>query len=261
MWRLAVVHLCANAVLLGCGYYWLGISESRGSSLAWSALIGMLLLGLACSTYGATFAFFSAAEGKQAFPAWKTAARNLLPLAAAAAAIAVAYGLLALLQDYSSDPAFNIASFLTLKFRKPVTPASVSRVFDAVFWLIRWVALPVVLLPIFCAISTRGWQRLPCHRRGRSKMVVLVCGARAAFGCGLGSVEIARLDAASPDFQLRDDQLPAARDVRLLAFRRGLVGAGICDFSGQAALHPIQHRGLTITLDQRADFRLCSRVG
>ncbi len=157
MWRLAVVHLGANALLLGCGYYWLGISESRSSSLAWSALIGMLLLGLACSTYGATFAFFSAAERQQIFPAWKTAARNLLPLAAAAAAIAVAYWLLALLQDYSSDPAFNIASFLTLKLRKPVTPASVARVFDAVFWLIRWVALPVVLLPIVCAISTRGW--------------------------------------------------------------------------------------------------------
>jgi hypothetical protein len=154
--RLALAHLLANAVLLGCGYYWLGIGESRTTALAWSALIAILLIALACSTYGATFAFF--AERRQVRLAWKIAIRNLLPLSAAAAAIAVAYWLLALLEDYSSDPAFTIASFLTLKLRKPVTPASVLRVFDDVLWLIRWVVLPVVLLPMLAAISTRGWQ-------------------------------------------------------------------------------------------------------
>lgn len=156
--RLAAAHLLANALLLGCGYYWLGISESRGSALAWSALIGVLLIALACSTYGATFAFFGAAERKRVFPAWKTAARNLLPIAAAVVAIAIGYWLLAELQDYSSDPAFTVASFLTLRLRKPVRPASVLRVFNAALWIVRWVALPVALLPMLSAISTRGWR-------------------------------------------------------------------------------------------------------
>jgi hypothetical protein len=169
MWRLAALHLGANALLLGCGYYWLGISESRGSSLTWSALIGLLLIALACSTYGATFAFFSADERKQVLPAWKTAARNLFPLAAAAAAIAIAYWLLALLQDSSSDPAFSVASFLTLKLRKPVTSASVLRIFDAALWLIRWVVLPVALLPMLSAISTRGWPGFKSINAGARK--------------------------------------------------------------------------------------------
>jgi hypothetical protein len=156
--RLAVVHMLANALLLGCGYYWLGISESRNSALAWSVLIGLLLMVIACSTYGATFAFFGATERRLVFPAWKTAIRNLLPLAAGAAGVAVAYWLLAELQDYSSDPAFTVASFLTLKLRKPVTPASVQRVFDDVLWVIRWVVGPVVLLPMLSAIATRGWR-------------------------------------------------------------------------------------------------------
>jgi hypothetical protein len=38
-----------------------------------------------------------------------------------------------------------------------VTPASVSRIFEAAVWVIRWVVLPVVLLPMLSAISTRGW--------------------------------------------------------------------------------------------------------
>jgi hypothetical protein len=167
--RLAVVHLLANALLLGCGYYWLGISESRNSALAWSALIGLLLMVIACSTYGATFAFFGTAERKQVLPAWKIAARNLLPMAAAVVAIATVYWLLVLWQDFSSDPAFTLASFLTLTFRKPITPASVSRVFDAALWLIRWVVLPVVLLPMLSAIATRGWRGFDAIGSGARK--------------------------------------------------------------------------------------------
>ncbi|HEY1759581.1 MAG TPA: hypothetical protein VGG72_29680 [Bryobacteraceae bacterium] len=158
MWRLAVVHLLANAVLLGCGYYWLGIGESRSSALAVSALIGLLLVALACSTYGATFAFFSAAERKQVSTAWKIAARNVLPMATAAFGIAVLYWLLAMWQDYSSDPAFTLASYFTLTFRKPVTPAAVLKVFDWALWLLRWAVLPVLLLPMLAAISTDGWR-------------------------------------------------------------------------------------------------------
>jgi hypothetical protein len=158
MWRLGVVHLLANAVLLGCGYYWLGIGESRGSALAWSAFIGLLLIALACSAYGATFAFFGAAERKHVSTAWKTAVRNLLPMAATALAIVILYWLLVMWQDYSSDPAFTLASYFTLAFRKPVKPASILKVFDAALWLVRWAVLPVVLLPMLAAISTNGWR-------------------------------------------------------------------------------------------------------
>jgi hypothetical protein len=97
------------------------------------------------------------------------AARNLLPLAAAAAGIVVVYGLVAMLRDSSSDAAFTVASFLTLKLRKPVTPAAVLRIVDAALWLIRWVVLPVVLLPMLAAISTRGWPGFGCIGAGARK--------------------------------------------------------------------------------------------
>jgi hypothetical protein len=169
MTRLTLAHLLANAVLLGCGYYWLGIGESRTTTLAWSALIAFLLLAMACSTYGATFAFFGGPKRERVFPAWKTAARNLLPLGAAVVAIAAAYWLLGMWQDYSSDPASTVASFLTLTIRKPVTPASVLRVFDGALWFMRWVVLPVVLLPMLAAISTRGWPGFKAIAAGDRK--------------------------------------------------------------------------------------------
>lgn len=155
--RLTLVHFAANAAALGAGYYWLGLSDSRGSTLAWSAFLALLLLLFVCATYGAAFVYFGAVERKAALPAWRIAARNVLPLAVAAIGIAILYWLLALWQDFSKGPAFLLGSFLTLTFRKPVAPALMLTIFDAILFLIRWAVLPVLLLPMLSAISTRGW--------------------------------------------------------------------------------------------------------
>ncbi len=142
--------------MLWLGYYWLGIGESRTAMLAWSALVALIVAGLGCWTYGASFAFFQP-DNRRVSAAWRSALRNLLPLAAAAAGIAVIYCLLSLWNDYSAHPAAQVASYLTLKLRKPVRPASVLRVFRIVLGLIRWMALPVLLLPMLSAISSQGW--------------------------------------------------------------------------------------------------------
>jgi hypothetical protein len=47
---------------------------------------------------------------------------------------------------------------LTLKFRKPVRPATVMRWFNAVLWMVRWVLLPADLLPLFSGVAARGWR-------------------------------------------------------------------------------------------------------
>ena len=58
LWKLVIVHLLANAILLGVGYFWLGIGESRYSALVWSALLALLVQTAASVTYGASLAFF-----------------------------------------------------------------------------------------------------------------------------------------------------------------------------------------------------------
>jgi hypothetical protein len=155
--RFAAAHLLANAVILAAGYYWLGIPESRSSTLALSAAVALSLIAAVSITYGAAFAFFCL-DAKAVAPAWRIAARNLLPLATASIAITAIYVLLALWQDYSSNPAFTLASFLTMTLRKPVKPAAVSRIFDAILFLLRWAIVPVALLPMLAAISIHGWS-------------------------------------------------------------------------------------------------------
>ncbi len=155
---LALIHVLANIVVLWLGYYWLGIGETRAATLAWSALIALIVALLGCWTYGASFAFFGVQDNQRVSAAWKAALRNLLPLAAAGAGIIVIYYLLSLWNGYSSHPAAQVASYLTLKLRKPVRPSSVLRVFRIGLGLIRWMALPVLLLPMLSAISSQGWR-------------------------------------------------------------------------------------------------------
>jgi hypothetical protein len=81
--------------------------------------------------------------------------RHVGPLLLAAIAVLAVYGLL---NTSLAQPAFKLASFLTLKLHKPIKPASVLRVFGAILWLVRWVVLPVALLPMASGVADRGWR-------------------------------------------------------------------------------------------------------
>ena len=129
---IAVLHLAGNAVLLGMGYYWLGVGESRAATLAWSVFLLLLILSLACWLHSATFAYFGGAGLRTAF---RTALQHLsLTLALVIAAIV----LYLVLGNWSSG-------------QKAVKIA---------LWLLRWVLLPALLVPIFANVSLRGWRGL-----------------------------------------------------------------------------------------------------
>jgi hypothetical protein len=148
---LAAVHLVGNALLLWLGYYWLGLGETRAAALAWSALVALLLLTLACWLHGATFAYFADTR--------RLPLRRLPLLVAAVIVLLAVYWALAEWSDYSSQPAFRVASYLTMTFRKPVKPATVLSVFKLALWLVRWMAVPVLSLPVICGIATRHRSR------------------------------------------------------------------------------------------------------
>lgn len=162
---LAGAHLVGNALLLWLGYYWLGLGETRAATLAWSALVALLLLSLECWLQGATFAYFS---DRQRFPL-----RRLPLLMAAVILILAVYWALARWSDYSSWPAFKTASYLTMTLRKPVKPAAVLGVFNVALWLVRWTIVPVLALPIVCGIASRRPRRKWWH--WIATPVLLVC--------------------------------------------------------------------------------------
>jgi len=156
--RLFAIHVVGNAVVLGLAYYWLGIGESRAATLAWSAALAIVILCLACCLHGGTLVFFRAGESRSLSAAFRTALRHMAPFLAAVVVIAAVYWLLAQWAAYSSTPALRIASWCSLKLRKPIKPATVLRVFSFVLGLVRWMAIPVLVLPMFSGIVARGWR-------------------------------------------------------------------------------------------------------
>jgi hypothetical protein len=153
MRRLVPIHMATNALLLWLVYYWLGIGESRAFTLLWSFTVALAILALLSATYGAALVYFRTGKAP-----WRTAIANLLPLVTATVGALCIYFLLAKWTDYNPTPATKVASYLTLEFRKPVRPASTLAIFNAVVWLVRWMILPVMLLPMIAAIAVSGWR-------------------------------------------------------------------------------------------------------
>jgi hypothetical protein len=154
MKQLAAIQLIGNAAALMLGYYWLSIGEARIGLLAWSFTIALFTAALFLWIHGAGLAY-----GLNSNAPFRAALRRLPVLLIAAIVVLLLYIGLARLQDASADPAFRFASWLTLKFRKPVKPATVARIVSAAFWLLRWILLPILLMPLVRAVVT--WRRPP----------------------------------------------------------------------------------------------------
>jgi hypothetical protein len=156
-WPLWAAHLAGNALLLWLGYYWLGLGESHAPALLWSAVVALAIVAAACWLHGAAFAWFADAKPRlrRVFAA---SLRRLLPLVCAAAVAVLVYVLANLAENAASAGSFKVASWLTLKLRKPVRPSAMLRVCAVVFWLVRWVVLPVFLLPMVAGVAARGWR-------------------------------------------------------------------------------------------------------
>src|ERR1035438_5442785 len=155
--KLFVLHLVANALLLWLAYEWLGVGESPRRRLLWSALDALAILALVSWFHGATLVFFRTSEPK-INGAFRTALGHIPALLVAAILVLALYGLLAWAAAASGQPAFRLASWLTLKLRTPVKPATVTRIFLGGFWIVRWAVLPVALLPMASGIAASGWH-------------------------------------------------------------------------------------------------------
>jgi hypothetical protein len=156
--QLFLLHFVANALLLWLGYEWLGVGESTRVRLLFSALDALAILALVCWFHGATLVFFRTGGEPEISGAFRTALRHIPALVVAATLVLVLYGLLVWAAAASGQPAFRLASWLTLKLRTPVKPATMARIFLGGFWIVRWVALPVALLPMASGIAARGWR-------------------------------------------------------------------------------------------------------
>ncbi|HEX6546536.1 MAG TPA: hypothetical protein VF023_09535 [Bryobacteraceae bacterium] len=154
---LCALHLIGDALILWLGYAWLSIPESNTTHLLWSLFVVLLFACSALWLHGTALAYFSGTEST--FRRSGAAALRHLPALVVLAIVAlVVYWLVNLVNGALGNPAFSLASSLTMTFRKPVSPPSVLAVFHAIIWLIEWLVLPALFAPVAAAVAINGFS-------------------------------------------------------------------------------------------------------
>lgn len=168
--RLWLLHLTGNAVLLAAGYTWLWIPDEKAWQVAASAVLGLVLLAGALWLHGGSLAYFRQAHGGEAgglWPVLRATVRRLPALAAWAALLLLVLWVVAWASDFTGVASAWLASALTLLSRRPVSPAILARLFIALVWVVNWVVVPVLLLPLASQVAGEGFNgfRGPALRR------------------------------------------------------------------------------------------------
>jgi hypothetical protein len=156
--NLILLHLGANALLLWLAYQWLSVDESSTAKLIWSGVYALVILSLACWLAGGTIVYFRLPGAPRIRDAFRAVLPHVATLVLLTLLTLALYGLVAQWAAACGQPPFRAASWLTMKLRKPVKPATIASVYHAGFWLVRWVILPVLLLPLFAGIASKGWR-------------------------------------------------------------------------------------------------------
>lgn len=155
--NMGIAHLIGNALLLYMGYRWLGMSESDAPHLLASAIAVLIFVLGAVWLHGTALTHFDRTEDLSFRQAAARTLRHLLPLFVLAMAALVIYTLLAWWHDSFQHNAFVIGSYSTMKLRKPVLPSAVERGFHVFIWILRWIVVPVIFLPLAAGAALEGW--------------------------------------------------------------------------------------------------------
>jgi hypothetical protein len=155
---LGFCHLVGNALLLWLGYYWLGLDESDATHLAWSATVILIFVCGALWLHGTAMAMFNLEHEWGFGQAAAVALRRLLPLLVLTVVVLCIYGLLSYWHDSFQHKAFVIGSYATMRLRRPVPPSGVMRVFGVFIWILRWIVIPGLFIPLACEVVAHGWS-------------------------------------------------------------------------------------------------------
>lgn len=178
---LCALHLIGDALILWLGYAWLSVPESNAAHLVWSLLVVLLFACSALWLHGTALAYFSRTTDSTFRRSAASALRHLPALFALAVFALLVYWLVNLANGVLGNPALSLASWLTMTFRKPISPQKVLAVFHAIVWLIEWLALPILFAPVAAAVAVNGFAGFqkfaakPRLWRSLATFVLLLC--------------------------------------------------------------------------------------
>ncbi len=155
-----------------------------------------------------------------------------------------------------------IASYATMKLRKPVRPAGVLRAFHALIWILRWFVVPIIIFPLAAGAATLGWRGLGLNFFRRSKWLLYAAEVCALLLCAIWiPLKLVAWVPEIPRFSLQMASFLARIAFGYLLFVAALLSIEFLTSSRQAPLEPIQHSRFSIAVDECSHARVRSLVG
>jgi hypothetical protein len=179
MKRLWLMQATGNALLFWCVFTWLGIRDSRPAQLMETAILGLLILIPWLWLQDGAFVYCGD-RSQGLWGAYRRGAKTLVIFSAIVIAFVLLFWALGRLEGPLATGGQRTASWLTFHLRKPVKPASWARGYVALLWCVRWIVLPVVMLPIAAGAAMDGTRGI-WRRAGRVFWVEYVIALVAGF--------------------------------------------------------------------------------
>jgi hypothetical protein len=155
MKRLWLIQAVGNALLFWAAFTWLGLRDSRNSQLIETALFGLLILIPWLWLQNGTMAY-CADRSQGLWAAFRKSLATLALFSAVVVVFAILFWSLGRLQGPLTDAGQRTASWLTFHLRKPFKPPTWIRTYLAILWGVRWIVLPVLMLPLASGVARDG---------------------------------------------------------------------------------------------------------
>jgi hypothetical protein len=155
MKRLWLIQAIGNALLFWAAFAWLGLRDAKTSQLVETVIFGLLILIPWLWLQDGTLSY-CADRSKGLWPTFRRSLATLALFSAVVIVFAAVFWALGKLEGPLTDAGQRTASWLTFHFRKPVKPQTWIRAYLAVLWGVRWIVLPVLMLPLASGVAHAG---------------------------------------------------------------------------------------------------------
>ena len=153
-----LLNLVGNALLLAAVYLWLTLPDAHGWQVAASGLLAVIVIFFGVWLRTGTFAYFRVAEFREHAAVWRAFRHAMRHMAALFVwAVLVTAVALLLLWCRKFAPQFGVWFWQkSPSFPRFGTPRQVSHAADWLLWLLLWIIVPIVWLPIATTVAAFG---------------------------------------------------------------------------------------------------------
>ena len=138
---LCLLHFLGNAVLLWGAYEWLSMEESSMLRLSAMIVVAAVIILATLWLHGSALAHFASDDRSRLKPALGAALKHLAPLFVVALCAIVLYGVVEWVDSLIDTENWTIR-----------------KITDTTLWIVRWLVLPVFLLPLAANVATKGFR-------------------------------------------------------------------------------------------------------